>query len=73
MDERYLLPASIRSGANFNVYPQFSRILFSDHVAWLWDFAQRLQRDYWCSAYYTNIKVKLRTHKIYTQILPPHS
>ena len=26
MDERDPLPASIRSGANFNVYPQFSRI-----------------------------------------------
>ena len=26
MNERDLLPASIRSGANFNVYPQFSRI-----------------------------------------------
>ena len=26
MDERYLLPASIRSGANFYVYPQFSQI-----------------------------------------------
>ena len=25
MDERDLLPTSIRSGANFNVYPQFSR------------------------------------------------
>ena len=26
MDKRDLLPAFIRSGANFNVYPQFSRI-----------------------------------------------
>ena len=26
MDERDLLPASIRSGANFNVYPQFSQM-----------------------------------------------
>ena len=26
MDERDLLPAFIRSGANFSVYPQFSRI-----------------------------------------------
>ena len=26
MDERDPLPASIRSGANFNVYPQFSLI-----------------------------------------------
>ena len=36
MDERDLLPASIRSGANFNVYPQFSRI--EDRVASLKDF-----------------------------------
>ena len=26
MDERDLLPGSIQSGVNFNVYPQFSRI-----------------------------------------------
>ena len=31
MEERNLLPASIRSGANFNVYPQFSRI--KDRIA----------------------------------------
>ena len=37
MDERDLLPASIRSGANFNVYPQFSRIE-EDRVASLKDF-----------------------------------
>ena len=36
MDERDLLPASIRSGANFNVYPQYSRI--EDRVAWLKEF-----------------------------------
>ena len=36
MDERDLLPASIRSAANFNVYPQFSRI--EDRVASLKDF-----------------------------------
>ena len=36
MNERDLLPASIRSGANFNVYPQFSRI--EDCVASLKDF-----------------------------------
>ena len=36
MDERDLLPASIRSGANFNVCPQFSWI--EDCVASLKDF-----------------------------------
>ena len=36
MDERDLLPASIRSGANFNAYPEVSRI--EDHVASLKDF-----------------------------------
>ena len=40
MDERDVLPASIRSGANVNVYPQFSGI--GDSVASLKDFAQRL-------------------------------
>ena len=47
MDERDLLPASIRSGANFNEYPQFSRI--EDHLASLKDFctasAKRLLRQ----------------------------
>ena len=33
MDETDLLPASIRSGANFNVYPQYSCI--EDRVALL--------------------------------------
>ena len=36
MDERDFLPASIRSGANFDVYPQFSRI--EDRVASPKDF-----------------------------------
>ena len=36
MDERNLLPASIRSGVNFNVYPQCSWT--EDHVASLKDF-----------------------------------
>ena len=36
MDERYLLPASIRYDANFNVYPHFSRI--EDRIASLKDF-----------------------------------
>ena len=36
MDERDLLPASIRSCANFNVYLQYSRI--EDRVASLKDF-----------------------------------
>ena len=35
MDERDILPASIQSDANFNVYPQFSRI--EDRVASLKD------------------------------------
>ena len=36
MEERDILPASIRSGANFNLYPQFSRI--EDLAASLKDF-----------------------------------
>ena len=36
MDESDLLPASIRSGANFNVYPQFSRT--EERVVSLKDF-----------------------------------
>ena len=36
MEERHLPPAFIRSGANFNVYPQLSRI--KDRVASLKDF-----------------------------------
>ena len=36
MDERDLLPASIRSSANVNVYPQYSQI--EDSVALLKDF-----------------------------------
>ena len=36
MDERYILPTSIQSGANFNVYPQYSQI--QDRVAMLKDF-----------------------------------
>ena len=36
MDKRDLLPASIRSGADFNVYSQFSQI--EDRVASLKDF-----------------------------------
>ena len=39
IDERDLLPASIRSAANFKVYPQFSEV--EDRVA--------LQRDF-CTA-----------------------
>ena len=36
MNERDLLPPSIRSGTNFDVYPQFSRI--EDRVISLKDF-----------------------------------
>ena len=36
MEERDLLPASVWSGANFNVYPQYSQI--EDHIASLKDF-----------------------------------
>ena len=71
MSEKNLLPASIRSGANFNAYPQYSRI--EDLLPRWKTSAQWLQGDYWCNAYYTNIKIRLRTHKIYKQNLPPHS
>ena len=40
MDERDLLPASIQSGAKFNVYLQFSRI--EDRVALLKDSGELL-------------------------------
>ena len=63
MDERDILPDSIRSGANFNVHPQYSWI--EDRVASLKDFCT--------SSYYANITVRLRTHKIYTHNLAPHS
>ena len=42
MDKGNLLPAFMRSSANFNVYPQFFQI--EDHAALLKDF--RLQRNY---------------------------
>ena len=38
MDKRDLLPASIRYGANFNVYPQYSRM--EDRVASLKSFCK---------------------------------
>ena len=43
MDERDLLPASIRSGANFHEYPQFSQI--EDHVALLKDFCTESKKE----------------------------
>ena len=43
MDERDLLPASIGSGANHNVYPQFSRI--EDRVASLKDFLHSVYKE----------------------------
>ena len=42
MDERDLLPASIQSGAKFNVYPQYS--LIEDHVALLKGFCTGLTK-----------------------------
>ena len=42
MDERDLLPAFIQSGANFNLYPQFSRI--EDRVASLKDVSTTTKR-----------------------------
>ena len=42
MDERDLLPASIQSGAKFNVYPQYS--LIEDHVALLKGFCTVLTK-----------------------------
>ena len=79
MDERDL-PASIRSGASFNVYAQFSWI--EDRIALLKDFCttstKRLLNKYIIddgilgTGYYTNIKARYRTHKIYAQNLPLH-
>ena len=42
MDEMCLLPASIRSGANFNVYPHFPRIVFLDRIASMKDFNKEI-------------------------------
>ena len=84
MDERDL-PGSIRSGASFNVYAQFSWI--EDRIALLKDFCttstkrlltQCLLHKYIIddgilgTGYYTNIKARYRTHKIYAQNLPLH-
>ena len=44
MDERDLMPASIRSDADFNVYPQFSQI--EDRVASLKDFFPVSTKNY---------------------------
>ena len=71
MDEMYFMPASIWSGANFNVYPQFSPI--KGRVASLKDFFTASTKRLLRQSYYTNIKVRLRTHNIYTKNLPPHS
>ena len=72
MEERDFLAAFIQSSANFNVYPQFSWV--EDPAALLKDFCTAsTKRDYWCNTYYTNIKVRRKTHKIYTQNLPPYS
>ena len=46
IDERDLLPASNQSGADFNVYPQYSRI--KDRVAWLKDDLKQ-QRNQVCA------------------------
>ena len=43
MDERDPLPASIRYVANFNVYPQSSRI--EDRVASLRDFLHSIYKE----------------------------
>ena len=43
MEERHLPPAFIRSGANFNVYPQLSRI--KDRVASLKDFLHSIYKE----------------------------
>ena len=75
MDERDLLPASIRSGANFNVYLQYSRI--EDRVASLKDFCRastkrllhklitNLLHKYKSKAYDTlNLHAKLTTKQL---------
>ena len=71
MDERDLLPVSIRSGANFNVYPQYSRI--EDRVVSLKDFCTVSAKRLLTQRLLQKFKVRLRTHKIYTQNLPPPS
>ena len=52
MEERNPLPASIRSGANVNVYPQFSQI--GDRVASLKDF---------CTAFTKRLLAQCLLHK----------
>ena len=69
MDKKNLWPASIQSGANFNAYPQFSRI--KDRVAFLKDVCtastKRLLTQ--CLLH----KYKSKAYKIGMQNLPPHS
>ena len=69
MDKKNLWPASIQSGANFNAYPQFSRI--KDHIAFLKDVCtastKRLLTQ--CLLH----KYKSKAYKIGTQNLPPHT
>ena len=64
MDERDLLPASIRYVANFNVIPQFSRI--EDRVASLRDFLLSIYKEISTQGLLHKYKVRFRTQKIYT-------
>ena len=58
MGERDLLPASIRSGANFNLYPQFSRI--EDQIASL---------KYFCTASTKSLLMQCLLHKYKSSIV----
>ena len=71
MEEKDLLPASIRSGANVNVYPEFSQI--EDRVASLKDFCTVSTNRLLTQCLLKNMKVRLQGHKIYTQNTPPYS
>ena len=66
MDERDLLSASIRSGANFNECRQFSRI--EDCVALLKDFCTASTKRLLTLHKYKS-KVQEGSHKIYTEKL----
>ena len=64
-DRKVSFPASILSGAKFNVYPQFSRIVLSDRVTSLKEF---------CAASTKGLLMQCLLHKYKSKLLmsPKH-
>ena len=65
MDKKDLLPASILSDANVNVYPQYSRL--EECVASLKGFCTASTKKLLTQCLSHKIKVRVRTHEIYMQ------